>query len=36
MEREGTKQIEVIAKDDKRQITAFLQVQHPEIFYHHN
>jgi len=32
MEEEGAKQIEVVAKDDKRQITAVLQTLQQEIF----
>jgi len=33
MEREGTKRVEIVAKDDKRQITAVLDVQWQEIFF---
>ena len=36
VEQEGTMCVEIIAKDNKRQITAVLQVHHPETFYHHN
>lgn len=36
MDEEGAKRVEVVVKDDKRQITAVLEALQQEIFYHLN